>query len=92
MLVVRILRGPFVGSGVSNYASYLSGNTGEFDYSKQAVVEGFCRRSNYGENLPTGFEEGSQPWDESTGQLDTLNFLWPFAELSISSIAIRRVV
>ena len=93
LLFLRIYRGPFVGSGSASYATYLSGSgTGEFDFPKQAVVEGFCLRSNTGENIPSGVEVGAQPWDESTGPLDTFNFAWPFAvPLAISSIAIRRI-
>lgn len=91
LIYLRIYRGPFVGNGTASYATYLGGLTGEFDFPKQAIVEGFCRRFNFGENSAQVQEIGAQNWDESTGQLDTLNFAWPFAPLEISSIAIRRV-
>jgi len=91
-MVLRLVRGAFVGSSAVSYASYLSGGSGEFDFPKQHVMESFCRRVNMGENIASGFESAAQNWDESTGPLDTLNFVWPYADpLSISSIAVRRV-
>lgn len=92
----RIDRSAFIGGNSANYTMVLGNGTvsAEYDYPKQTLMESYARRVNLSENLPGGLtaQTATQVWNESTGQLDSLNIVWPWTTpLELSAVSVRRV-
>lgn len=95
---LRLERSAFVGSAGASYTFYLGNgltNPAEFDWPKQTLMESFAQRSNMATNLSGGLAPQTGTMlavTELTGQLDTVNITWPWADpLEISALAIRRI-